>query len=365
MYCINCELIVENVDVRRIEAHSVKQTKITQIISEPLTENTQIYWFGESTENKVKLTPLKDKKSKKVFNVPANSIEIEYFTYFDRLLNVHNKIFLKNKNFTEQGKLYFDKLEKFIPKKDFLICTSEQLYQYIFDLENTECNLSGEELLKAYDDERNEFFDSIDVLKEKIKDLAKLLKESVYPVFYSGAGISTSANIPDYRGPKGVWTLREKGKIANIEFSDKHPTFSHYAITELARHGLVKFVQSTNLDGLHLRSGLPAHLISEQHGNKHKEICEKCGYQYYRQFDTGETVEYWRLHFTGRNCTFCNGRLKDSIIHFSEDLREDDMLLSLHHAHKSDLSVVLGTSMNVQPAASFPDKCIANNGKVN
>lgn len=62
------------------------------------------------------------------------------------------------------------------------------------------------------------------------------------------------------------------------------------------------------------------------------------------------------------------------------------MLISLFHARKSEAALVLGTrylliiiyliiiifmvysyilnSMNVQPAASFPDKCFRNNGKV-
>jgi NAD+-dependent protein deacetylase sirtuin 7 len=83
-----------------------------------------------------------------------------------------------------------------------------------------------------------------------------------------GAGISTSANIPDFRGPTGVWTMREKGKsVGGKNLHKAFPTFAHYCVTELVRRALLRFVVSTNMDALHLRSGLPVHLISEQHGN--------------------------------------------------------------------------------------------------
>jgi len=44
-----------------------------------------------------------------------------------------------------------------------------------------------------------EIFDPPDVLKQKIQTLAAWIKESKYTVFHTGAGISTSAGIPDFR----------------------------------------------------------------------------------------------------------------------------------------------------------------------
>ncbi|MFX1556744.1 MAG: Sir2 family NAD-dependent protein deacetylase, partial [Promethearchaeota archaeon] len=48
-------------------------------------------------------------------------------------------------------------------------------------------------------------------LKEKIDLTAKWIAESKKLVVFTGAGISTHSGLPDYRGPDGVWTRRDKG----------------------------------------------------------------------------------------------------------------------------------------------------------
>jgi hypothetical protein len=74
----------------------------------------------------------------------------------------------------------------------------------------------------------------------------------------------------------------------------------------------------------------------------HKERCERCCSCYYRQYNTLDTVRISREHFTGRLCDWCGGRLRDTIVHFSENLHQVDMNNALYHARQSDLSLVLG-----------------------
>ncbi|XP_057328756.1 NAD-dependent protein deacetylase Sirt6 isoform X2 [Microplitis mediator] len=124
----------------------------------------------------------------------------------------------------------------------------------------------------------DEKYDTTENLQLKCGILTEWINTSRHVVIHTGAGISTSAGIPDFRGPSGVWTLEKKGlkPKSNISFDEAVPTKTHMALKKLTEIGKVKFIISQNIDGLHLRSGISRLNIAELHGNIFIEQCSKC-----------------------------------------------------------------------------------------
>ncbi|XP_035233161.1 NAD-dependent protein deacetylase sirtuin-7-like [Stegodyphus dumicola] len=205
---------------------------------------------------------------------------------------------------------------------------------------------------KCLKERTKEIQDDPETLASKCAQLSQALKESSFTVVYTGAGISTSAQIPDYRGPDGIWTLLQQGK--EIKFKDlslAEPTFTHMALKQLHKEGFISHIVSQNCDGLHLRSGLPRSALSEVHGNMFIEVCPKCKplKQYIRLFDVTERTGLHR-HKTGRFCKKCGTELHDTIVHFGEKGTLSwpmNWKGAVKAVSKADLILCLGTSLRV------------------
>lgn len=122
----------------------------------------------------------------------------------------------------------------------------------------------------------------------KLTLLASRLRTSSHTVIHTGAGLSTAAGIADFRGPNGVWTLSRPSSThtepsaPSTTFGAAAPTLAHMAILALHRAGIVHYVVSQNVDGLHGRSGLPRSALAELHGNLFVEWCQACRREYTR-----------------------------------------------------------------------------------
>jgi hypothetical protein len=154
----------------------------------------------------------------------------------------------------EQDKMDQDQKEKFL-KQNILksiqsfnkenLSNVETVTKYDQIIETTQSN---EERKREIEEETREYFDSDENIKKYAIEVASHLKNSKHTTIYTGAGISTSAKIPDYRGPKGVWTLQSLNKeneIKSFDIEQAFPTYAHYAIAELIKKGLVHHVVST------------------------------------------------------------------------------------------------------------------------
>lgn len=223
------------------------------------------------------------------------------------------------------------------------------------------CNYA--EGLSEYEDKGvcglKEICDDPDDIERKIKQLAELIKKAKHVVVHTGAGISTSAGIPDFRGPNGVWTLEKQGHkpTVNISFNDAKPSPTHMALVALENLGLIDFVVSQNVDGLHLRSNFPPDKLAELHGNMFLDKCNQCERQFIRKeasFSVGQKNTGQECPLPKSNGRHCRGKLFDTILDWEDELPDKDLDLADLHSRKADLSICLGTTLQIVPSGNLP-----------
>jgi len=218
--------------------------------------------------------------------------------------------------------------------------------------------------------EKLEFQDTPDLIHQKASKLAEWISSSKYLIAFTGAGISTSAGIPDFRsgtntivptGP-GQWEAKTKPK-APVSLDTTIPTFTHMSLSELMKKGILKFLISQNVDVLHLKSSIDVQKLAELHGNANVEKCLKCKKQYLRDYKVRKTGSL--DHLTGNLCddSECSGALVDNIVLFGDSLDKEMLAKCYSEAEKADLCFVLGSSIRVNPAAIFP-RMVGKNGRL-
>ncbi|MDH7795555.1 MULTISPECIES: Sir2 family NAD-dependent protein deacetylase [unclassified Beijerinckia] len=207
-----------------------------------------------------------------------------------------------------------------------------------------------------------------DELDDGRKRLAAFLAESSSAAAFTGAGISTESGIPDFRSKDSAWhrhppmpfesfLASEDNRILAWErkfamddsYAGAQPSRGHRALSRLIADGLMSAVITQNIDGLHQASGLAADQVIELHGNGTYATCLACGVRY--------ELEAIRRKFEadGRapKC-LCGGAVKSATIAFGQAMPVEPMRRAQRVAENCDLMLVIGSSLVVYPAASFP-----------
>lgn len=190
-------------------------------------------------------------------------------------------------------------------------------------------------------------------LEERIDTLASWMFQAKYLVVFTGAGISTESGLPDFRGPDGLWTRRDRGlpPPKTRDFASAAPNAGHMAIVELQSLGKLAFLISQNVDNLHLKSGINPESLAELHGNIARLRCTGCA----SQVDKASGLDA---------CPDCGAHLVSSVVDFGQSLPHKDLADSYKHSQLCDLFVVVGSSLVVTPAADMPRVALRSGAKL-
>jgi NAD-dependent deacetylase len=218
-------------------------------------------------------------------------------------------------------------------------------------------------------------------MEDLIKRAAKDLAESKYAIALTGAGMSTESDIPDFRGPKGIWTTNKEAEAKAYQryelflnnprayweemlgihgtygsfyeqIRQAEPNPGHYALAQLEAMGILKCVITQNIDGLHKKAG--SKRVLEYHGSVNAVRCISCGSRF--------TREEISLDELPPRCK-CGAALKYDVVHFKEPIPSDVMEESEKEASRCDLMLICGTSAVVYPFANLPRTARFHSGK--
>lgn len=191
----------------------------------------------------------------------------------------------------------------------------------------------------------------------------------------TGAGISTDSGIPDFRGPRGVWTkdpmaellftydnyladptVRERSWVARRDNPawNAEPNAAHAALVELERAGRTVTVITQNIDRLHQRAGSTPQRVLEIHGNMFDVVCVECDYH----SSMAATLERVAAGEADPPCPDCGGVLKAGTVMFGQALDSRTLLKATLVAETSDIFLAVGTSLQVEPAASLCGRAV-------
>jgi len=205
------------------------------------------------------------------------------------------------------------------------------------------------------------------VREELLKKTVDIIAASDYVVAFTGAGISTESGIPDFRSPGGLWTQYDPQEYATYKaflanpakywtmakevrkvIMEAKPNAAHNALAILEnKFNKLKTVITQNIDYLHTVAGNSQ--VLELHGTYQWNYCMICKSKY----TFLEVKKLLDREMIPPLCS-CGGVIKSSSILFGESLPQQVVHKASLEVQKCDCLIVIGSSLQIQPAASLP-----------
>ena len=195
--------------------------------------------------------------------------------------------------------------------------------------------------------------------------LQSIVDHSRRIVFFGGAGVSTESGIPDFRSPYGLYA-QQFGDLtpemilsrsffylnpekffefyrAYMLYPDAKPNAAHRKLYQWEKQDKLRGIVTQNIDGLHRLAGNIR--VYEIHGSVHENSCMDCGARY-----PLKTI----LDSSGiPRCPECGGVIKPSVVLYGEAPDKYVCMGARREISNADTLIVAGTSLTVEPAASF------------
>ncbi len=204
--------------------------------------------------------------------------------------------------------------------------------------------------------------------REDLREVASWLRDAERIVVLTGAGISTESGIPDFRGPKGLWTTNPGAEkmatlshyVADPEVRRRawrnrlespawkaEPNAGHRALVALERTGRLHTLITQNVDGLHQAAGSAPERVIEIHGTIREVSCLDCG----ERAPMERALARVRAGEEDPPCRSCGGILKSATISFGQNLVARDLQRAEAAAQGCDLLLAIGSTLSVFPIA--------------
>ena len=179
--------------------------------------------------------------------------------------------------------------------------------------------------------------------REDIAKLKEIIGRSRRIVFFGGAGVSTASGILS----AAYFALHTADFYdfyrRYMVHPDAEPNAVHRWLYDLEKADKLRGIVTQNIDGLHRKAGNKR--VYELHGNIHENYCINCDAEYPLEKITGSDGV--------PRCDRCGGLIKPWVVLYGESPDRYTCIGAEREITGADTLIVAGTSLQVEPAASF------------